>query len=385
MRCIEALGLKVRITGAAGDTVPLAADVDALAAEADTLAADAGSLATEADTLARPVDVEVSLLGEAAWPGEMLEAPERLCYTDADTDEHGTPIVQVWEHGQAFYRLRYFDASEFLLDRTGTRVWARWPPAVSQAEITMCLLGPIIGFVLHLRGAPCLHASAVAVEGRAVAFLGHSGAGKSTTAAAFIRRGFRALTDDVLALDEGKDSGFRIQDSGNRDRGSGIGDQGRLAPSPQPLAPGFYVRPGHNLVRLWPDAVRALYGSEDALPRGTDTTDKRHLDLTAQEGAFQSEALPLAAIYVLADRQPGLAAAASVMDLTGHQALMALVARTYMNYVLDVDLRVRALTVFARLAAQVPIRQLTVRHDAESLGELTDAILGDLATLGRRL
>ena len=343
------------------------------------------------ESVAGPVDVEVSLLGEAAWPAEMLEAPERLCYTDPDTDEHGTPIVQVWEHGDAFYRLRYFDASEFLLDRTGTRVWARWPPEVSQAEIRMCLLGPIIGFVLHLRGTPCLHASAVAIDGRAVAFLGHSGAGKSTTAAAFIRRGFRALTDDVLALDEKKDSGIRIQesgirnqDSGNRNQDSGFGIQGSGSTGVTPPGSSFYVRPGHNLVRLWPDAVRALYGSEDALPRGTDTTDKRHLDLTAQEGAFQAEALPLAAIYVLADRQAGLATAASVKDLTGHQALMALVARTYMNYVLDVSLRVRALTVFARLAAQVPIRQLTVRHDAESLGELTDAILGDLASLGNK-
>jgi len=60
---------------------------------------------------------------------------------------------------------------------------------------------------------------------------------------------------------------------------------------------------------------------------------------------------------------------------------MALVARTYMNYVLDSTLRVLALTVFARLAAQVPIRQLIVRPDAEALGELTDAILADLASL----
>jgi len=36
---------------------------------------------------------------------------------------------------------------------------------------------------------------------------------------------------------------------------------------------------------------------------------------------------------------------------------------------------------FARLAAQVPIRQLIVRHDADALGALTDAILEDLARL----
>jgi hypothetical protein len=267
------------------------------------------------------------------------------------------------------------------VDRAGTRVWARWPATVPDADIRLCVLGPIIGFVLHLRGTPCLHASAVAVDGRAVAFLGHSGAGKSTTAAAFVRRGFRALTDDVLALDEKQDSGFGIQDSGGRDRGSGIGDQGPDVTRVTASRSLFSVRPGHNLVRLWPDAVRALYGSEEALPAGGDTTDKRHLDLTGPEGAFQAEPLPLGAIYVIAERRADVASSAQISALKGHEALMALVARTYMNYVLDSTLRVRALTVFARLAAQVPIRQLIVRHDADALGALTDAILADLASL----
>ena len=123
------------------------------------------------------------------------------------------------------------------------------------------------------------------------------------------------------------------------------------------LPPAFFVRPGHSLVRLWPDAVRAIYGSDEALPGGGGDADKRHLDLTAGDGAFQAEALPLAAIYVIADRRKDLDTPVVITPLKGHEALMALVARTYMNYVLDADLRVRALTVFARLAAQVPIRQ----------------------------
>ena len=148
------------------------------------------------------VDLEVWLLGERPWPGALLQGTERHCYTDQETDEHGIPIIQVWERDRAFYRLSYWDASEFVVNRAGTRVWARWPPTVPDAEIRTCLFGPIIGFALHLRGTPCLHASAVVVDGRAVAFLGHSGAGKSTTAASFVHRGYRALTDDVLALDE---------------------------------------------------------------------------------------------------------------------------------------------------------------------------------------
>ncbi len=238
-------------------------------------------------------------------------------------------------------------ASEFLVDRAGTRVWARWPANLPIGEILICLFGPIVGFVLHLRGTPCLHASAVVIDGRAVAFLGHSGAGKSTTAAAFVRRGFAALTDDVLALD------FK---SGSD----------------------YYVRPGHNVVRLAPDAVRALYGAEDALPHGGDTTDKRHLELAAGGNRFPAAPVPLGAIYVLHERRPDLDRPVAIDDLKGHEALMALVSRTYMNYVLDAELRTRALDVFARLAARVPVRQLTVRDDTAGLGAVTEAIVADV-------
>jgi len=98
-------------------------------------------------------------------------------------------------------------------------------------------------------------------------------------------------------------------------------------------------------------------------------------------GRVPGRGLPLAATYVIAERRDDVTAPATITGLKGHEALIALVARTYTNYVLDSTLRVRALTVFARLAAQVPIRQLIVRHDADNLGALTDAILADLASL----
>jgi len=325
-------------------------DVLGLSVRIDDGAPDDGSCS-------RPVDLDVSLLAEQIWPPELLLAPERACYTDPETDEAGQPTLVVSQCGQEFYRVRYWDSSEFLVDRAGSRVWARWPASLPIGEILVCLFGPIIGFVLHLRGTPCLHASAVVVDGCAVAFLGHSGAGKSTTAAAFVRRGHPALTDDVLALDLGR---------------------------PEGLPHRFFVRPGHNVVRLWPDAVRALYGSENALPHGGDTTDKRHLDLTADGNAFQAAPVPLAAIYVLGDRRADLESSVAIVGLNGHEALMALVARTFMNYVLDAELRARALDVFARLAAQVPVRQLTVRDNADDLGAATDAILADVRRLPAR-
>lgn len=63
------------------------------------------------------------------------------------------------------------------------------------------LLGPVMGWLLHLRGLFVLHASSVEWKGKTVSFLGDKGAGKSTTAASFLKAGAKLITDDLLAID----------------------------------------------------------------------------------------------------------------------------------------------------------------------------------------
>lgn len=73
------------------------------------------------------------------------------------------------------------------------------------------LLGPAMGWVLHLRRLFVLHASAVAFGGKSFGFLGDKMAGKSTTAAAFLRAGGSLLTDDLMAIDTQKANGLVVQ------------------------------------------------------------------------------------------------------------------------------------------------------------------------------
>ncbi|MCI0530310.1 MAG: hypothetical protein L0Y56_22930, partial [Nitrospira sp.] len=53
-------------------------------------------------------------------------------------------------------------------------------PGVEEAQLRLFLLGPVMAMLLRQRGLLVLHASAVAIDNGAVAFLGDTGWGKST-------------------------------------------------------------------------------------------------------------------------------------------------------------------------------------------------------------
>jgi hypothetical protein len=67
-------------------------------------------------------------------------------------------------------------------------------------DVRLFLLGSCMGALLYQRGIFPLHGSAVETPFGAMIFVGRQGAGKSTLAAEFNRKGYRLLSDDVCAL-----------------------------------------------------------------------------------------------------------------------------------------------------------------------------------------
>jgi hypothetical protein len=205
-----------------------------------------------------------------------------------------------------------------------------------------------MGFVMLLRGIVCLHASAIAIGKEAIALVGPAGSGKSTTAAAFAERGYSVLAEDVVTLD----------DRGDR----------------------FLVRPGYPCIRLWPPAVKALYGSETHLPKLTPNWDKCYLDLSAR---FQGEPLPLAAIYQLGERHHD-SAAPFIETLDRSEALMALVANTYATKLMDKLMRAREFELLTRVVGNVSVRRVTPHADPARITELCNLIVDDFSLTQRR-
>ena len=208
------------------------------------------------------------------------------------------------------------------------------------------MIGQALSFALIRHGLDPLHATVVTAGGNGVAFLGRSGYGKSTLAAAFIGAGHRLLTDDLLVLTDGE--------------------------------AGLAAHPGPPRLKLYPEAARQL------LPDATGVlmmpgTPKRLFPLTTQHVA--PGPVPLRAMYVIVPPGPRTAVARGVRirRLGARDACLALIRNTFNSSVLDADRLARQLALSARVAAAVPVKSLSYPRSFRAMPAVPEAILADLA------
>src|SRR5215472_416184 len=91
---------------------------------------------------------------------------------------------------------------------------------------------------------------------------------------------------------------------------------------------------------------------------------------------FATKPLPLRAIYILGTREESLAAPITG-QVAGSEVLAELVANTYVNYLLDRDMRSREFEVLTQLVARIPIRRVRPAADASAAFDLSETIAND--------
>lgn len=196
--------------------------------------------------------------------------------------------------GLVLFRIR--DVADFRI-RSGSVVTVSPFAGADRDKLRLYVLGTCMGVLLMQRRVLPLHGSAVAIDGKAYAVVGDSGAGKSTLASALLHRGFRLLSDDVIAV--------KVEDG------------------KEPL-----VMPAYPQQKLWQESLDRLK---------LEAVDKKPLFEREKKFAvsiadrFYPEPLPLAGVFELCKTEGG---EIDIQPVRGLERLDMLYRHTYRNFAL---------------------------------------------------
>jgi hypothetical protein len=235
-----------------------------------------------------------------------LSSTQYDCWRTLD----GEIAAEFYRSGQGFL-VRFPDHADFLIDPGAGSAACTAVPDVDPDYIGDLYFNQIVPLMLSHSGTLVIHASGVAIDGRGIGFIGSTGQGKSTLAAAFAQAGHPFLTDDGLILEQ--------------------------------QANGWLVHPRRPVLRLRADSKAMLEGAPcQAL--GDADWSKEHV-AAGVAVPFGAEPVPLDSLFVLGSQRD--CAGPSIRRITPANALSALIAH---SFILDVEDRPRVGDHFLRLA-----------------------------------
>lgn len=233
-----------------------------------------------------------------------------------------------------WYRVSYDyrgHIADFGIRADGREIIVHAGDGEADAEVANLIEGPILARATRLAGRPCLHATALALDGRAIALMGPSGVGKSSLAWALIQQGCGLVSDDMVGITQGAD--------------------------------GPMTHPGRTCLRMWPDSVARLgVGEGLAAVLFPTTTELAKIGVRDPGRGGVCNPLPLHAVYRLSPRRADLYHPV-IEDLPPGERLAELAANLHGMIAPARAQRQNELALLARVAAGTPIRSLTLPDD----------------------
>lgn len=244
----------------------------------------------------------------------------------------------LWQFGDGCFLLKIPGVARYLAV-AGQHVMVEIEAGAAAGDVRLYLLGSVLGVLLHQRGLLALHASAIEVSGRVVAFSGVSGAGKSTLAAHLRQRGYRVLGDDLLSVD--------------------------IDHHNQPRAYPSFAR-----IKLWADALNHIDHVPEALMRDQSRLEKFQLRL---DGEHFDSPLPLRSVFLLEDNNAGNDI--QITPLHGLDAVSGLARATYRpRFLKAMGLQATHFGHCSRVAGRVAVFRLLRPKRIERMSEVVDAL-----------
>lgn len=215
-----------------------------------------------------------------------------------------------------------------------------------ELNIIPFLLGPVMALLLHQRGFLVLHGSAVNTGTEAVAFLGHRGNGKSTTAIHLYVEGYPLVADDILAI-KFDEEGFPV------------------------------VYPGYPHVRLSDEAYHQVKNHTDILTPIRTLAGKVFCDASHQ---FSTEPVRLEKIYVIEKMQPEEGTITRTSVLKSQENLIDLIRHSVANRIFQHTTQKENLINCAQLVNNVEVKRLEIVHSFTDIQNMVRVVEEDFET-----
>lgn len=223
--------------------------------------------------------------------------------------------------------------------KNGEEILVNPEPSVEMDAIIPFVFSPALAVLLHQRGRIVLHASAVEIGGEAVAFLGDSGFGKSTTAMVLQSRGYSMVADDVLSIDL---SNFNY--------------------------PVVYA--GMPVIKLCKDVTEFLSYDLDSV---TEFHRNPYKNFYYTSKWINESYLKLKSIYILHKGNK-----LTLTNLNRLDALMSLVINSFLIRIFNNQEKTLNLKQCSKLLMEVPLKQLTLDRSLKKFEILADLIEEDV-------
>lgn len=206
--------------------------------------------------------------------------------------------------------------------------------------IRLYLLGTCMGVLLMQRKIYPLHGSAVAVDGKAYAFVGDSGAGKSTLASAFLNKGYQLVSDDVIAVSLCKKEGIPI------------------------------ITPSYPQQKLWQESLHRFGMDADRYRSVYGRETKYCIPVNSQ---YFKESLPLAGVFELSKTN---AEEIHCDRIRGLERLSTLYTHTYRNFLIfQLGLNEWHFNLSTKIANQVNMYTIKRPTQVFTANQLVDLII----------
>jgi len=239
---------------------------------------------------------------------------------------------------------RWDDIGEALISTNGRSIACHPFPQTNSEAFYVYLLAQALSFALVKGGFEPLHATAVALDDQAIAFLGDCGFGKSTLAAAFLQAGYRLLTDDLLLL--------------------------------QNTTRGILAYPGPARIKLFPEIAREFLGKASSGVLLNPETQKLIIPLDYNQVC--TDPALLTTTYILARGDDVAGRDIRILPVSEREAFVMLL-RSAFNYVIsDPDRLRRQFEAAQALIGTIIVKRLSYPRSLEHLHLVREAILSDL-------